>query len=524
MGIDPRTPVLVGVGQVTNRPPWAGQEDPPPPPPGVDPAAAHPMDLPDAEPLTLMVAAAHRAAADAGEGPGAALLKRTDSVRVVAPLSWPYTNAAAPLAGQLGCAPRELAQGTIGGNTPLAIIAASADAITAGQLDVVLVAGAECLGSRMAHRRAAGGEPPWTVQGPDTPAPLRLGTDRDPVTDEERAAGLLTPVLTYPLFEVARRAAAGRSPVDHRRLVGNLWARFAAVAAANPWAWDHRRWEADALTTPGPANRMLATPYTKHLVANDRVDQGAALLLCSVEAARAAGVAEERWVFPWSVAEATDHWYLTNRWDLGRSPAIAAAGARVFATTATSAGEVAHVDLYSCFPCAVEMGAEALGLGLDEPDRPLTVTGGLTFFGAPINSYALHGIAQMALELRADPGSLGLTTALGWYATKHAVGLWSTRPPAAGWQHHSVQDEVDAQPVRQGAPEHVGPATIETCTVSHDRAGQPQRAVAALLTADGRRTWGTSTDPEVMAELAGADTEPCGRQAMVDEGRVLHLR
>lgn len=523
MALDPRTPVLVGVGQVTNRPPWAGAHEPPPPPPGVDRAAAEPLDLPGAEPVTLMAAAVRRAAADAGDGAGAALLRRVDSVRVVGPISWHYVNAAAPLAQELGLSPRELAQGPIGGNTPLAIAAASADAIAAGQLDVVVVAGGECLGSRMAHRRSAGGEPPWTVQGPDTPAPVHLGTVRDPVTDEERAAGLLTPVLTYPLFEVARRAAAGRPPADHRKLVGGLWSRFADVAADNPWAWDHARWEAGDLTTPGPGNRMLSSPYTKRLVANDRVDQGAALLLCSVAAARAAGVPEERWVFPWAVAEANDHWFLTNRWDLGRSPAIATAGRRVFADTGTGAHDVAHVDLYSCFPCAVEMGAEALGLGLDEPDRPLTVTGGLTFFGGPINSYAMHGIAQMALVLRADPGALGVTTALGWYATKHAVGLWSTRPPEGGWRHASVQDEVDALPSRHGAPDHVGPATVETCTVAHDREGRPERAVAALLTADGRRTWATSSDAAVMAELAGTDDEPCGRSATVDEGRVLHL-
>lgn len=520
MPIDPRTPVLVGSGQVVNRPPWAGSGDDAAPPPSAAPGAAEPLDLAFAEPLELMVHAARRAAADSGPG-GEALLARADSVRVVRPLSWRYANPAALLAERLGATPRELAMGTIGGNTPVSIAAASAAAIAAGELDVVLLAGAECLGSRQAHRRSPGGEPPWTSQAPGTPAPVVLGTDREPLTPDELAAGLGLPIHVYPLFEVARRAAAGRSPEAHRQLVTGLWARFAAVAAANPWAWDHRRWTADEIGEPRPGNRMLATPYTKLQVANDRVDQGAAVLLCSVAAARAAGVPEDRWVFPWAAAEGNDHWHLTDRWDLGRSPAIAAAGARLAAETGAGIDDVAHVDLYSCFPSAVQMAAEALGLGTDEPDRPLTVTGGLTFFGGPINDYALHGLAHMALVLRADPGSVGLVSGLGWYCTKHSLGLWSTRPPGGGFRHASVQAEVDATPSRQGAAGHTGPVTVETYTVVHDREGAPERAVAAALTADGRRTWATSTDRATVAELL--DGECAGRPATVDDKRVLHL-
>lgn len=526
--IDPRTPVLVGCGQVTNRPPWAGADLPgapatavPAPPAGAAPGAAEPLDLPGAEPLDLMVHAARRAVSDCGPG-GGSLLARVDSVRVVRPVSWHYANAAAPVADRLGIAPRELVHSPIGGNTPLALAAASAGAIAAGELDVVLVAGAECLGSRQRHRHATGSEPPWMVQGPDTPAPVMVGTDRrDPVSPEELAAGLALPIHVYPLFEVARRAAAGRTPEAHRQLVGSLWSRFAEVAAGNPWAWDHRRWTADEITLPGPGNRMLSTPYTKRLVANDRVDQGAAVILCSAQAARSAGIPEDRWVFPWAAAEGHDHWFLTNRWDLGRSPAVAAAGARLVADTGTGVDDVAHVDLYSCFPSAVQMGAEALGLAIEDPDRPLTVTGGLSFFGGPINDYALHGLAHMALVLRADPGSIGLVSGLGWYTTKHTLGLWSTRPPAGGFRHASVQAEVDALPSRQGAPEHVGEVTVETYTVVHDRDGGAERALAAVLTPDGRRTWATATDPATLAELL--DGEASGRAAEVDAARRLRL-
>jgi len=470
-----------------------------------------------------MAVAVRAALADCGPDAGRRLARDLGSLRVVRPLSWTYIDAATPLADRLGLSPRELAQSAIGGNSPQTIASATARAIGAGELDVAIVAGAECMASRTAHRREHGGaEPPWTVQDPATPPPRALAQDRTPVTDEELQAGLLQPIHVYPLFEQAIRAAAGRTPAEHLAALGALWSRFAAVAATNPWAWDRRGWSADELVTIGPDNRMLASPYPKRLVAYDRVDQAAAFVLCSVAAAQAAGVPEEQWVFPLAGADAHDHWFVTDRYDLGRSPAIAAAGAAALGHAGLGIDDVAHVDLYSCFPCAVEMGAEALGLGLDEPDRPLTVTGGLTFFGGPINDYASHAIVQMAWTLRRDPGSVGLVTALGWYATKHAVGLWSTRPPAGGFSWSDVQAEVDALPCRKRAEGYVGDAEVESYTVVHDRDGQPQRGICALRTPDQRRTWASTTDPATVRELVEQD--PLGRRAGVDEDRHLHLR
>jgi len=525
--LDPRTPVLVGVGQITHRTeqnPVPSVRMPALAEPLDLPALAEPLDLPAlAEPLDLMEAAVRSAIVDCGgAGAGTRLVARTGSLQVVRPLSWHYVNAAAPLAQRLGIAPRQLAQSAIGGNSPQAMASAAAAAITAGQVDVLILTGAECLAARMQHRRANGGaEPPWTVQSPATPAPVALAVDRDPVTDEERRSGLIQPIHVYPLFEEAIRAGSGRNRQEHLQVVTGLWSRFSEVAAANPLAWDRHGWRADELATVRPDNRMIATPYTKRLVAYDRVNQGAALILCSVAAARAAGVPEDRWVFPIAGADGHDHWFLTERLDLGRSPAMAAAGSRALSLAGFGVDDVAHVDLYSCFPCAVQMGASALGIGLDEPDRPLTVTGGLTFFGGPINTYATNAIATMADRLRHHPGSLGLVTALGWYATKHAVGLWSTTPPAAGFRWEDVQPTIDAQPRRRAASDHVGAVTVETATVVYDRQGQPERAIAALRTADGRRTWGTSTDPDMLAELAVV--ERYGQPARIDTDRQVFL-
>jgi acetyl-CoA C-acetyltransferase len=497
MALDPRTPVLVGVGQVTDRPDQGR------------PIAER------VEPTELMARALRAASADCGgSGSGDRLLVRAQSLRIMVPLSWRYINPALLVADRLGLAPAELALTSIGGNSPQTVASATAQAIASGDLDVALLAGAECIYTRIAARR----DPerpilPWTTQPPETPEPVPIGVDRRPVTEVELACGLDRPIHVYPLFENALRAAAAEGLDEHQTKVAELWARFSEVAAGNPYAWSGEPRTAEELRTVGPSNRMVSFPYPKYLNANDRVDQGAALIMCSVEAARGAGVPEERWVFPLSGADAHDHWFLSHRDNLHSSPAIRLAGETALRLSGVGIDDVAHIDLYSCFPCAVEIAANELGLSLDEPTRPLTVTGGLAFAGGPGNNYVSHAIATMADRLRGDPGSVGLVTGIGWYLTKHAAGVWSTTPPPDGFAWASPQEEVDALPQRAPASEFEGEATVETYTVIHGRDGGPERAILALLTSSGARAWGTVADADTLAGLEAE--EGCGRRARV---------
>ena len=181
--------------------------------------------------------------------------------------------------------------------------------------------------------------------------------------------------------------------------------------------------------------------------------------------------------------------------------------------------DIDEIDLYSCFPSAVQIAAAELGLALDDVDRPLTVTRGLGFAGGPGNNYVSHSIATMADRLRRHPGSIGLVTGLGWYVTKHAVGLWSTTPPDRGFAHDNPQAEVDALPQRTPAADFTGEATVETYTVLHGRSGEPERAIVALLTPEGARAWGTLNDADTLVGLE--EEEGCGRRARVlRDGRV----
>jgi acetyl-CoA C-acetyltransferase len=474
------------------------------------------------EPVELMARALRAAAQDSGTG-GRGLLERAQSLRVILSLSWPYVNPGLLVSERLGITPRELALTGIGGNNPQTVASTTATQIARGELDVALIAGAECGFTRLAARRHP--ERPvltWSTQADDTSPPVMLGTDRAAVSDVEVARGLDRPLRVFPLFENALRSATGQTIAEHQRHVSELWARFSSVATTNPYAWSRQPCSAQEIRTTGPSNRMVSFPYPKLMNANNRVDQGAAFILCSVQAAREAGVPEDRWVFPVSGADAHDHWFLSHRQDLRSSPAIRIAATRALSLAGIGVDDVAHVDLYSCFPCAVQIAAHELGLVLDDPGRALTVTGGLGFGGGPGNNYVSHSIASMTERLRADPGAVGLVTGLGWYSTKHAVGLWSTTPPSAGFRHESPQDAVDALPRRTPAPDHVGNTTVETYTVVHDRAGEPELAILALLTDDGRRTWGNTSDRDDMLGLM--EEEGCGREARLASDGQVELR
>jgi acetyl-CoA C-acetyltransferase len=230
-------------------------------------------------------------------------------------------------------------------------------------------------------------------------------------------------------------------------------------------------------------------------------------------------VHEDRWVFPHAGTDAHDHTFVSNRDDLRSSPAIRLAGKRVYELAGIGVDDLAFVDLYSCFPSAVQVAAAELGLGLD---RPLTVTGGMSFAGGPWNDYVTHAIATMLPLLREEPSAWGLCTANGGYLTKHALGVYAARPPASGFRWESVQDAVDALPAREAAEGYAGAVTVEAYTVVHERDGRPGTAFAACLTGEGARAWGTSTEPELLRAMT--EEELAGRAADLDGDGVLHLR
>ncbi len=482
MSLDPRLPVIVGVGQLTRKP------------------SGSVVGL--ASPPEMMAEVLRLAAADSGAGNG--LLERADSLQCIESMSWRAPDPSAIVAAALGIEPKERVRHTTGGNSPQSLVNQAALAITEGRQDVVLITGAEAMYTR--RLAAKNGEDLGWPKQDDAAAPDRVvGEDKPGTSDYESSRSLVVPTQIYPIFECAVRADAGRSVDEHQVKISELWARFSEVASTNPYAWSPEPKTAEEIRGVNDDNRMIGFPYPKLMNSNLQVDQAAAVIVCSVAAAEAAGIPSDRWVFLRSGSDANDHWFVSNRWELGRSPAIAACGRHGFEGAGIGVDDVAHLDLYSCFPSAVEVGALELGIDAWDPSRAPTVTGGLCFGGGPGNNYVTHAIAAMVGRLREDAGAYGLVTANGYYLTKHALGIYSTTPPADGFRWRSGQPDVDSSPARQVATDHEGPATIEAYTVLHERDGSPQLGIIGALLADGRRTWANSTEPGLLAALTSDD-------------------
>ncbi len=465
--------MLIGYGQVNHR------DD-------IDPARR------SVEPVDLMAAAAREAA-------DSRVIEAVDSIRVVNVLSAHYRDPGLLLGERLGAAGFSTLYSPVGGNVPQSLVNQACLDIQRGRAGVVLLAGAETWRTRRGLR-AKGARLEWTAQDESVPLAEVSGDDVPMAGDAEIRIGLDRPAYVYPLFEQALRIANGESIEDHIERIGELWARFNAVAVGNPHAWIRKPVTAQEIRQPGPHNRMISWPYTKLMNSNNMVDQGAALILASVEQARRLGIPADRWVYPHAGTDAHDTPAIAERDELHRSAAIRIAGARALELAGLGIDDVDYVDLYSCFPSAVQVAAAELGLTVDDPARPLTVTGGLTFAGGPWSNYVMHSIATVAELLVANPGRRALITANGGYLTKHSFGVYSTEPPAqsgrdSAFRWENAQPAVDREPTRDGLVEWQGVGTVEAWTTPFDREGKPEKAFVAVRTPDGARTLAVIADP-----------------------------
>ncbi|MFP8881879.1 MAG: acetyl-CoA acetyltransferase [Myxococcota bacterium] len=475
-------PVIVGVGQLLQR--------------AEDPRQA-------AEPLEMMISVLEQAGEDSG---AASLLQRANSMYVIRGL-WGYGDPGREIARKFGATLDETVSTPFGGNFSQACVIDAARAIQAGQRDVVLITGAEN-GRSLGQAERRGLElRPTEVPG----VPDRLVAEDKPIFHPaELARGMNSASDMYSVFDSAIRFGRGETLPAHVERVSALWAGFNEVACENPNAWIRVPYSAQEISRASPDNPMISYPYTRLMNSNPRVDMAAAVILCSLATARDAGVPEDRLVFLHAATEANDSTYASTRADFHRSPAMRIAGGRVLELAGKTIEEIDHVDLYSCFPSAVQIAATELGV---PEGRPLTVTGGLTFGGGPLNNYVLHAIARMAEVVREDRGSTGLVSANGGWLAKHAFGVYSCVPPTEGFRYENLQDQVDALPLREALIDWEGPVTIEAYTVAH-RAGKPHIGHAACLTDDGRRTWGTVEDPAILVEMTRE--EFCGRRGSLD--------
>lgn len=500
--LDPRTPVLVGVGQSSER-----------------------IDQPGYAALSaveLAAAAAAEALSDSGADE-ASVAAAIDTVAGVRQFEISVPGAPAPLgksnnyprsvANRIGAAPRRAVLEVGGGQSPQHLVNEFAATIATGKAEVVLVFGSEAI-STSRHLAAAENRPDFSEQVDGDLEDRGFGLT-GLISMYESRQGLTGAPETYALFENARMARLGLSREQYAAEMGELFAPFTRVAAKNPHAAAPVERAAAELVTPTEANRPIADPYPRYLVARDQVNQGAAVLLMSVAAAEGLGVPQDKWVFLHGHADLRER-TLLEREDLSSSPAAVKAAQHALDLAGVGVDDVASFDFYSCFPIAVFNAAvDGLGLAPDDP-RGLTLTGGLPFFGGAGNNYSMHAIAETVHRVRTAPGTFGFVGANGGLLSKYSVGIYSTTP--AEWRSDNsmaLQEEVDGQPAPVVSTQPEGRATIETYTVKWDRKGNRTGIVVGRLHSDGSRFIATvpPSDDDALAVLSSE--QPIGQHAYV---------
>jgi acetyl-CoA C-acetyltransferase len=497
---DERTPILVGCGQITQR-------------------EADPMRA--GSPMELTAEASRLAAEDSGAGQ--ALLNDLDTVVVLRSFSDTSWRFACPF-GRYANPPKSLAArldaGAVrrhiytypGGNMPQWCINRLFEEITRGESRATLIAGGEALSTQKAAQRA-GLQLDWNEESDVEPMPWGVKTRG--WNDAEDRHGMAGAIFAYPLFENGIRALHGRTIDEHLMAMGELFSRFAAVAANNPLADRRDGYSAEDIATVGPSNPYIGFPYTKLMNSNAFIDQSAAVILTSVAHARSLGIPESKWVYLHGCADAYDQWYISDRQNYHSSPAMRIVAREALEMAEATVDDMRHFDLYSCFPSAVEIASREMGISTDDP-RGLTVTGGLAYFGGPGNNYVTHSIAEMMTKLRARPGERGMVTANGNYVTKQSAGIYSTEAPSRPFAPRApseYQPEIDALKGPEVVDVANGPAHIETYTVMHDRKG-PTYAIVFGRLGDGRRfIANTPKSPDLLSDMTVNDY--IGRQGTV---------
>lgn len=461
-----RRTVIVGVAQITT------------------PAAT----LPGQEPLIAWEQAVRAAAAaDAGITPEA--LRGVDRLKVLDCMSWRYDDPPTRLADRLDITAAQgdylKPSGTSGHD---AVHQAKAD-IDAGRSEMAIIVGGEALATLKWYRKQHQ-IPDWSHPS-KTEGQFVLDDHQHP---DEVAVGLTADVgaiYSFAMFDIARRARLGMSPADYRKANSALFSAMSRIAADNPDAWFREHKSEAFINTPSPENRPISYPYTKHSVAFLEVDMAAALIVMSEDKARALGIPAEKWVYPWSAALLHDPVYIAVRPDLSQSPALTMAVGAVLKAHDITARDLDLIDLYSCFPAAVNFAQDALGTAL--PGDKITQTGGLPYAGGPGSSYMLTSLVKVVQGLRKREDGIALVGGVGMLMSDHAYGLYGRQRPdlsAPPIDEAALQAKLDRMPQANivTAPEE-GSATVAAYTVMYDRAGNPSHGAAICDLPDGNRIY-----------------------------------
>ncbi len=448
------TPVIIGVGQYSERVGEPGYE------------ALSYMDL-AGRALAAAIGDCHSSADVAGAIDTLVCIRQFEISRPDRdPPFGGADNRPRAIAQRVGANPERAILSSTGGQTNQQMLGEFASEIASGASEVAVIVGSEAISTALALA-AKGEHPDWSEQIGGQMEDRGFGVDdmREP---ELSAHGAIGAIPLYALCDNARRAKQGKSLEEYRQDIGELFAPFTKVAAANPHSAAPVERSAEELATVTGRNRIVAEPYTRMTVARDQVNQAAAIIIASAGKARELGVPEDRWVHIHSVTASVER-KLIERPNLAASPASIASIEMALKRAGKSMDEMRYIDLYSCFAIPVFNVTDHFGITPDDP-RGLTLTGGLPFFGGAGNNYSAHGICEAVQRCRKDPGAFALVGANGGWMSKYSTGIYSTEP--ADW---SSNDRFAKIPQAQEAIEvATGPfdqAVVETFTISHAKTG-----------------------------------------------------
>ena len=500
--IPDNTPLLIGAGQYTEQLPSSG-------------------DGPLNSPVELAARAAKLAIESAGGSLTGSDIDAIATIRLFSDSApaWacPFgrsDNPPASIARRIGARPNWNIYSNAGGDQPLCLLAEFSGAIARGEIECALLTSTEAIANQR-HAQRNSLQPDWNEEMGQEGLDERKYIKRM-VTPEELASGMYLPAHWYALIENFRATQQGNTPQQHLQQMAELLAPMSQVAASNPYAFFPTGYSAQELAGNNNGNYPICLPFSKRLVAQDAVNQAAAVVVISAGKARELGIDPEHWILQLGYAEGEDLPLIKRK-----NPGTSEAMERVFDTAIASAGikqeDIELIDIYSCFPCAVESARDTLGISRED-NRPLTVTGGLPFFGGPGNAYSMHALAEMVLRLRSGSRT-AMITANGGMLSKHAALILGANN---GSNREKALDFTRLQ------PKAIDPADIEAVqicevpvrgevlsyTVIHERKGD-DTAIVLAQTDEGERFLAYNSDAEIVSQVMAAS--PVGRAIAVKQ-------
>ncbi|MFX1571034.1 MAG: hypothetical protein ACFFCV_22065 [Promethearchaeota archaeon] len=416
--------------------------------------------------------------------------------------SWVYGDPPEKLSRLLEITPQQYFIAPISGNTPQLLINKAAKAISSGESNCILITGGEASYSKYRANKNK-----ISLEWPKPP-PGAVDKARKAIiyylSEFENKYNLKNPTFIYALIETALRSSSGRNLQEHLDYIGKRYERFSSIASENPYSWIQRKFNAEEIITPSSENRIVCHPYTKRMVSNLYVDQAAAIIITNESIAKNLSLERKFWVYPMGGADIHNIFYMTQRPQLYDSPAIKEASKLALKQAGLKLEDIDLFDLYSCFPCMVEIARQEIGIPNDDP-RDLTITGGLSFFGGPFTSYSMHPIVTAVDLIRKNPSTRVMILANGGYNTSESIGIYGNKPPALSWkkfEYNDIQERINAEALPEPVEEANGVLNIEAYTIIYDRNGSPEIGIVMGKLESGKRTFATiSSDSKTLSKL-----------------------